>query len=248
MHRYFHAFIAVLWFYSGITCGYALPPRFFFGGAPATSAPPEPSGPTYALVERFEASPGYDNTGWVESGSATFNADYTASLAGSQSLLVSAVAQTTSLTSKTLTLGSTTYVHLLIRPISYSSSSQFFRLRSSSTTVATVSWTSSGTVRVVATGGSIGVTTSAMALNTTYHLYFVYTVGGGTNSTGYIGFSTDGSFPMSGNNFAQCINGTSTLIPDNVSFGYANPNTFSFVADDLSVSTTDFATFPPVLP
>jgi hypothetical protein len=66
---------------------------------------------------------------------------------------------------------------------------------------------------VGAGGGTPANTVGTISSGHTYHVWMSYTVGTGANSTATIAFSENGTKPTSGDNYAECTNGTWTDTP-----------------------------------
>jgi hypothetical protein len=232
--------IICLWVWSPFVA-HAIPLTVFLGGSP-----PAVAGRTYLLNESFDTVTGYDNT-WTETGTATINEDYNLTiLEGTQSLFIDATTQTTNVNSGTFTATSPIHCYFLFRPttIPASTAGTVFRLRNSTTALATLQITSTGKLRVLAVGGTTQDTTDAVSAGNTYHVFFTYTLGTGADAVATVGFSTDGTKPSSGTKYKESTNGTSTSSCDNVTFGYTSTNTFGFIVDKLRVDDVAFTEAP----
>jgi hypothetical protein len=71
---------------------------------------------------------------------------------------------------------------------------------------------SSGALYVKNGSASAVQTTSTLSVDTTYYIWINYASGTGVNGVATVGFSSNGTRPTSGNNnYAECIDGTSTI-------------------------------------
>ena len=176
--------------------------------------------PSYLISESFDAV-GYDLV-WTES-LGTPNEDYTTSpapLEGTQSLFLDgcgATADQETWTGYTIGAGikSETYflVHFTSVPSTGTVERQMATIRNGTGTRATLFLRYvAGTMymRVQAFGGTAVDTVATMSASTTYHVWFTYIKGGGTDAAATVAFSTNGVRPTSGNNYAISSNGTST--------------------------------------
>jgi len=164
--------------------------------------------PNVLFIERFEANPGYDLTGWTESGS-DLDPNYTGVvLQGLQSFRV---------TNPTL---AQPYILRTLAPIA----NPFFYFQFELLAIATPQFTAFLFLTSAADGflGVFGIDTTAMqfwvqvgagfaqtvgtfALGVKYHVWIEYNKNNGVNRLGSIAFSTDGIRPVAGNNYAEAL-------------------------------------------
>lgn len=91
--------------------------------------------------------------------------------------------------------------------------------------ICTISYLATGVVRVLWADFSANVSTvGTMSSNTTYHVWTRYKKGTGANAIASVGFSTDGTRPTSGNNYAELTAGAYTVDCDRVLMVGANDN------------------------
>lgn len=185
------------------------------GGSPPTSP---------LISEHFEAA-GYDEMNWNENLGTplgTIDEDYTsAPLAGSQSLRIvkSTADQTYIAKSIPAGMGTDRWAHIICRfttlPTEDTPFLQFWEssFASHCSAVSILSVANGSKLRVYQ-GAVTGTTTDSVLIDTTYHIWFLYNDGTGANGFGYVGFSTDGTRPTSGNNkYAEITTGTSSADP-----------------------------------
>lgn len=171
---------------------------------------------SWTFIEKFEGT-GYDSgLTWVESG--TVDEDYTTTvLHGSQSCLLDGSSATASTRTPSQSAVSEWWAYGRVRFISIPASSLrvMFRFNTTSTTRYECLVNSTGTIRV-SHGSATANTVATVSTGTLYHFWFYYLAGSGADGTGWVAFSTDGTKPTSGDNFAQTIVGTSTTTVNRV--------------------------------
>lgn len=207
-------------------------------------------GATYLINQNFEGT-GYDNSEtWTESGTGTLDEDYTGVvLQGSQSFRYNPTAQIGRTISPTFAAQTDVWYYFMVQFVSLptSGAQELFRIQAGSTSVARATISSAGAVNI-RSGSSGGTSTvSTMAAGTTYHVWIHYTAGAGANSVGTLGFSTTGTKPTSGNNFATQTNGNATSSADNVLVGGPSGGssaTMDMVVDKVRVSASTIGDNP----
>jgi len=216
----------------------------FLGGNGST-----PEAPTYLINQNFEGT-GYDNSETWTTSVGTPEPDYTGVvLLGSQSLR-STVNGEAERARADFTGADTLYGYLLFRRegINPVGDRLFFELtiNGSTTRALTLSVTSTGQLKVGDLSGShTGTTVSTMSTGTTYHIWWSYTKGTGSNAAGTCAFSTDGTKPTSGNNFEDFTTGTSTVQGGRVWLGYTSTNSNAdFIYDKVLIDDVDIGSNP----
>jgi hypothetical protein len=177
---------------------------------------------------------GYSTTSpaWTESlGGGTVDEDYTATvLDGSQSFRILTASDASSYAYNSFTAGSERWVYFMFRPVSTpnSSNGEIIEIwNNGQSRIADLQLTSTGTIQV-RHGTATATTSGAMSDGTTYHVYFRYVSGSGANGVASVGFSTDGTRPTSGSNFASTSAGTATTDAEYIAPGWIG---FSGVID-----------------
>ena len=183
--------------------------------------------------ETFEGT-GYSTTSpaWTESlGGGTVDEDYTSTvLDGSQSWRILTADSASSYAYNSFTAGSERWVYFMFRPVSTpnSSNGEIIEIwNSGQTRIADLQLTSTGTIQV-RHGTATATTSGTMSDGTTYHVYFRYVTGSGANGVASVGFSTDGTRPTGGSNFASTSSGTATTDANYIAPGWIG---FSGVID-----------------
>lgn len=223
----------------------------YFKKKAVAAAPPASGCDGYLICEDFEtATTGYDDPAatWteVEPANSVVNPAYaTAPLAGSQSLLLD-------INEYSLTVGvwasftaqDTVYAYTMFRT-NYDVGQDVILLQDSSGNALCRAYRTSGDVLKAWSSGSSPDTVATMAINTTYHVWMRYTKGTGSNAVCSVAFSTDGTEPTSGNNFASCTDGTETAQAARVYLGGAgSDNTLEKKLDKVRVKTTAIGSNP----
>jgi hypothetical protein len=200
----------------------------------ATCGPNVPASPL--IAETFEGT-GYSASGWTENiiGTGTINEDYTGVvLDGSQSLRVTMSGSGSVYSENTWTAGGQNEIwfHFLIRREANPSYMLVFLLRNGGSNLSFIYVTPDGELLILdGTSANSSMTSSQMAIGTTYHVFGHWKKGTGSNSQFDVGFSTDGTVPTSGSNFAGFTNGTDTLQALTVYFGiYFGADSGSYAA------------------
>jgi hypothetical protein len=162
--------------------------------------------PTYLLSEGFDATgtPGYDNTGWTESGAA--NENYTTTiLHGTQSLNCSGAQYI----QRTFQYSTSFNLYFRVRWITWSDfKSVIYWDDSGFNTVANVYGDDN---RLQIKHGSVSVNgTTVIAAGTTYHVWVEWTKGTGANGTMKLYMSTTGTKPASAEASITTGNGGAT--------------------------------------
>lgn len=175
--------------------------------------------PSYLLQENFETTPGYDLS-WTED-QGDPNPDYSTSglsMEGSECLFCGGA-----------TNNADQRAYVGFTPTAAQPQEAFFLFRTPAAltitgdkTIAMLT-TSAGTARlslyvdsggrfsVQSGGGTLVDTVATISANTTYYVWLRYTkVVVANDAVASVGFSTDGTRPTSGNNYAESTNGTGT--------------------------------------
>lgn len=187
-------------------------------------------GITYFVEENFEGT-GLP-AGWT-AGNVTHDYDYTTTvLQGSQSYQVVASASSPTLQSPTFTGAATTEYYFMIHyTTAPTTAHRAFFVLNNTTECCRMTVGTSMIPSIRAGGGTDQVSTDAMSLNTTYHVWLRVVAGSGTNGFCSVAYSTDGTRPSSGSKYKESINGTFTVNPDRVRIGIANGNTWTAIFD-----------------
>jgi hypothetical protein len=191
-------------------------------------------GATYLVDQDFEGA-GYDNgETWTEAGSGTKDEDYTGTvLDGSQSLRIAQSSQNAT-TQTTFTANDEVWVYALFRPVSIPASTQtILEVKNNTTSLVQLRHPGDGHLRVQ--GSTTATTVGLVSAGTTYHIWLRYVKGTGANAIASIGFSTDGTRPTSGNNFAQFTTGDATLQADVLVIGGPGITTQEHIWDKVRV-------------
>lgn len=198
-------------------------------------------GVSYLVNQGFEGT-GYDNSEtWTEAGTGTIDEDYTTSpIVGSQSLRITLAAQTGS-TYAAFTAQDTVYFFARLRfdSITGGASRTLATFRDGSATVhASLQHSTSGVLRVSATGGTANNSTDALPTATDIYVWFEYVKGTGTNAIARAGWSTDGTKPtLSAGAAKACVSndGTSTAQASRIYLGHSASSTIDTVWDKTLV-------------
>jgi len=207
---------------------------------------------SYLVNQTFETpTTGYDHgETWTQSGGATITPDYSGLvLQGTQSLRFvytgsGAVAQTQT----SFAAQDEIWVYFMVRFPNLTDHNPAYLgwLEIPGTTIA---MTLNNTFTVSISGGVTSTTVATMTSNTTYHVWAHYRKGSGTDQVQDIAFSTTGIKPLSGNNFAQSINGNRTTQITKLTLawdgeGAAFP-TREYIFDKIRVANTCIGDNPP---
>jgi hypothetical protein len=168
---------------------------------------PSGGGASYLYQQDFES--GTEPTGWTHGGTVNYN--YTAApLVGSKSLSISAAGWAD------YTFGSSyseLYCYFVCYFTAYNTAlvNQAWQVNGANTQFS-MKLDSTGHAFVMVPDGShqSAATVTALPLSTLVHVWTHFKVGSGTNAIGSVGWSTDGTMPTSGNQYAQYTTGTST--------------------------------------
>lgn len=98
---------------------------------------------------------------------------------------------------------------------------------------ASVNLNSTGTLSVTHGGVTSGNTVSTMTAGTTYHVWFRYTKGTGSDGFAEVSFSTDGTKPTSGNNYTSLSNGDDTANAFRYRIGIVPTSTLDYIWDKV---------------
>lgn len=168
---------------------------------------------TYLISENFDGAG--TPTSWTVTGTGTSNFDYTTSpapLEGTQSYRASTATQTIRCESINISDATEVYCYVLFRPVTFSANTRNFIgfENSGGGTIYPFIRNSAGTIEV-SHGGASATTVGSMSAGTTYHVWFYWKAKvGAADGVAWIGWSTDGTRPTSGNNFQQVTAGTSS--------------------------------------
>jgi len=200
---------------------------------------------SYLLAQGFEGT-GYDNSEtWTASGTGTADPDASTSglsLEGSQCAHLVGSTQTATIASPSITALSDVWAYCLLRFVSTGATARVFGFYNGSTIQTQFRIRSGGSIDVLASASA--QTVGTMSTGTTYHLWFRQTTGSGANSFGSVGFSTDGTRPTSGNNYAEITTGNVTTNCNAVRFGSNSSATFEFYADKVRVDDVQIGDNP----
>lgn len=195
-------------------------------------------GPTYLINQNFEGT-GYDNSEtWTETATGTVDEDYTGDvIAGSQSLRI-VVSTQTGETRKDITAISDIFVYFRFKRVS-GTTLRLITFRDTTNTRGLVNLNSSGTL-TLNHGSASASTVGTIAASDSVHIWVRYTQGTGADGFMEVGFSTDGTKPTSGNNYASTSVGTSTTTVNRIALGTTSNQTAEGIfdrvlADDVSI-------------
>ncbi len=148
--------------------------------------------PTYLFVENFDAA-GYENTGWIESG--TPNEDYTTTvLSGTQSLNCSGAQSIR----RPFNYGTSFNAYFQARWITYSAYQPFVAWTDPSWSLVIEAYcNNAGGPLTLCHGGTCATGTTPLNPATTYHFWVEWTQGTGANGTLKLFVSTTGTKPAS---------------------------------------------------
>lgn len=201
----------------------------------------------YIVQQTFETPvTGYDNgETWTESGDAgTVNPAYTGVvLQGTQSLRINQSGNKAQ-TITSFSAQDEVYIYFLMRGISGfpDNPTRIGFLNDSSTIGMNVN--NSGTLSLC--GNVCATTVGTMTAGTTYHVWFHYKKGSGSDQISEAAFSTDGIRPTSGDNYAIISNGTRTSQITSFQFVWDAFNfTQQVIFDKVRISTNCIGSNPP---
>jgi hypothetical protein len=199
--------------------------------------------PTYLREQGFEGA-GYDNgETWTESG-ATINEDYTGVvLDGSQTLRI-AWASTAPNTKTSFTSVDEVWVYFLLRPITIENANRIIASITGSGTRVLELKVVASTAALRVQWGSTATTVGTLSAATTYHVWVHYKKGTGANSIIDVGFSTDGTRPTSGNNFAQSTSNSSTIQVNELILGEGTSYIQEYLYDKVRVDDVQIGDNP----
>lgn len=207
---------------------------------------------TYLVNQTFETpTTGYDHgETWTQSGGATITPNYSGLvLQGTQSLRIvytggGAVAQTQT----TFAAQNEIWVYFMLRFPNLTDHNPAY-IGWLEIPGTTISMTINNTFTVSISGSVTATTVATMTSNTTYHVWAHYKKGSGTDQVQDIAFSTTGIKPLSGNNFAQAINGNRTTQITKLTLAWdgegASFPTREYIFDKIRVANTCIGDNPP---
>jgi hypothetical protein len=196
-------------------------------------------GTTYLVEEDCEGTGRPD--GWTDTGSPDWDATDIV-LAGSQSLKMAGAATPPRTHYDLGTACSEIWVRFLFLTNSTATSvSRLLSLRNQSgdTEVAHVQRDTSGKV-IITHGTATAQVVTDMEQDTDYVVWVHYKAGSGANGVMDIAFSTDGTRPTSGDNFASLTNGSATSSIDRVQLRAQTTNTgMYYFFDDITIDDSE---------
>ncbi len=185
---------------------------------------------TYLLNETFEGT-GYDNGQSITfTPTGTVDEDFSTSglnLEGSQCLKLDGTSADSYIISSTFpSTYSPAWATFQFRAASLPNSAgrTIFTFRNSTTTLLQIWFNNTGTLSAKQGSGTTATTSGTLSINTTYYIKVKYVAGSG-NGVATVAFSSNTIFPTSGPNYAECIDGTSTLGMNNISLWSDNSAT-----------------------
>lgn len=186
-----------------------------FTGSGVTATACDGSSATGLLVYQNLEGTGYDNSEtWTETigTDGEVNEDDTTAtvLRGSQQLkMVAGSTQSTS--RKSIAANGTVYAHFLFTtPALPASLGRIFTMETSGQTAQLILQVGNTGKLRLNHGSSVVETTGTMSVDTKYHIWVSYTKGTGADGAYSVGFSTTGTAPTTGTQYAAGTNGTST--------------------------------------
>ena len=163
--------------------------------------------PTYLINQNFEGT-GYDNgETWTETlSSGTIDEDYTGTvLAGSQSLRMLTTGFTQKNDSPSFSGGQVRYAYFMLRPVAIPAGgfeTYLFRWQTSASGRGSLTLNNAGTLTFSGNVSGSITTVGTMTAGTTYHVWVSIDTTA-SPETVTVGFSTTGTRPTSGNNYAS---------------------------------------------
>lgn len=194
---------------------------------------------SYLFHETFDAT-GYDDTGWVETG--TVDEDYTTvALEGTQSLYIAdATAYTLNSLSDSL---AELYVHLMFRTSDASPASQttIFSMSSGTTNLFYLQLRTTGVLRLYH-GTTVVNGTHTLSNDTAYHVWLYYKKGTGANGVATAWYGTDKDKPASAE--ISITNGNGVKEMKGFFFNNADAANMNIIFDQLVIDDANFTTVP----
>jgi hypothetical protein len=197
---------------------------------------------------------GYEESGWgsVATGSSLVDPAYTGVvLQGAQSFrYVKAAASTAYATNGWTCITNEVWIYFRMRPIDIDESATrtIFSLRTNTVDWLNLRVTTTGELQGQLAAGTI-TTVATISESTTYHVWIHWKseTGGSANGVADIAFSTTGTKPVSGDNFAQLTNNTTEEYMNRVFFGLegSTAGTGEYIFDTVRISNTVIGDNPP---
>ena len=202
---------------------------------------------TYLLEENFEAT-GYDETGWTNIGVGTIDPDDATSpapLVGTESVRFVTSSSVASIAGSTFTPLAEGWGYLQIHWVTTQVGNRvFIRLRGGTIALCEIRRNSDGTVRITQ-GAATATTVGTLDEDTTYHVWWYYNDDSGPDDgIARVAFSTDGTKPTSGDNFAEATGGTQTVDVDNIEIGNITSGIEDKIMDKVRTDDEDIGSNP----
>jgi hypothetical protein len=167
--------------------------------------------PSYLVEENFEGTG--TPSGWTPIGTVDF--DYTTTvLQGAQSCYLDGTSGWAAILLPGISAQSECWVYFLLQTAALPlAERRIFRMRDVDGNVElfAVNLLADGTLKILQSGANGVTTVGSITTATKHHIWVYYKKGTGSDGVASVGFSTTGTRPTSGNNFAQLTNGTSVL-------------------------------------
>lgn len=187
-------------------------------------------------------------SGWTDNGTPDW--DFTPGLVGTQSLRITGDGATAEYsTAPTFTAIDEVWGYFIIKVVSAPSVTRFiatFRDGTSSRGLfyATFSSASEFYFTAQAGGGSSVSTVAKGTYGNVYHVWIYAKKGSGANGIATIAFSSDGTKPVSGDNYAESTNGTFTQQLDRFRIGSGLAETEEIIVDKMRVNNVNIPSNP----
>lgn len=205
----------------------------------------------YIIMQNFEGT-GYDHCEtWTSyTGTGLIDPDYTGVvLEGSQSCLLAQTNNWMSVYPSVFTVIDEVWSYFLLRPLTNDTSAVrvIASFGPSDLPTASIQTTTTSHFRVAVKGGTSVDTVATFSTGTTYHIWLHYKRGtGASDDEADIGFSTDGTRPTTGNNYATTGNGNSDAQVQEFNIGRFNTAaTLTMVFDKVRVKSSQIGDNPP---
>lgn len=175
---------------------------------------------TGEFQETFDDATDYDNAGWTTGGGTAVDPNYTGVvLEGSESLRANVSSSDAYAITPPWTDADTKYGYFRTQGVTVQAFNRIFaEVRLDTSKVMEIRRNSAGTVRITH-GATSASTVATMSQGTTYHCWWRYTKGTGSDGVAEFAFSTDGVKPTSGDNYVTITTGTATTQCDRLYIG-----------------------------
>lgn len=172
--------------------------------------------PTYLANESFDTNPGYDLPSWTAIGTPDPD-NTTVVMEGTQSFYADGRAATAG-ARRGITASGEAWVYVLIRPLDTPTGTgdkTLIMVTATATTKGRVTIDNAAKISVY-NGSTKATTVGVVSTTDNTHLWFHYKKGTGADGVADVGFSTTGTKPSTGDNFAAVSAGTATTDVDRI--------------------------------